>query len=219
MKLGGVGAFKIIWANRGQWQRQLMLHSRLPSMTGGFHEMSTQQGPTVGFRYSLVGRSTNHHWCSTLHSLVNRHSSAGSWYQQPPKFQEKIVFQALWQGYVCIAKVPRGKRKRKPFPAAISYGSDFLPPVKNSRCGIVSHAAATGIGGGIQTEHLSVSMPTVPHRQETVEKNRLNWNSWSKRSLIKLISNSWLTRSLNGTKFHYPLRNSPELDNTTKKLK
>ena len=31
---------------------------------------------------------------------------------------------------------------------AISYESDFLPSVKNSRCGIVTHAADMGRRGG-----------------------------------------------------------------------
>ena len=81
---------------------------------------------------------------------------------------------------LCSAKVPRGRRKRKPFPAAISYGSDFLPPVKNSRCGIVSHAAAMGIGGGIHTEDVSVAVgPKVAHSQET-------WKNQTELKFLKL---------------------------------
>ena len=42
---------------------------------------------------------------------------------------------------LCGAKSPtRHAEGRKESPA-ISYESDFLPPVKNSRCGIVTHAA------------------------------------------------------------------------------
>ena len=62
---------------------------------------------------------------------------------------------------LCGAKSPtRHAEGRKESPA-ISYESDFLPPVKNSRCGIVTHAArAADMGaarrtGDIHTENLS----------------------------------------------------------------
>ena len=55
-------------------------------------------------------------------------------------------------------KIPRGRtdggrKGRKGESPAISYESDFLPPVKNSRCGIVTHGDRRTIWAGFTTSH------------------------------------------------------------------
>ena len=78
---------------------------------------------------------------------------------------------SVWQHYAA-QKVPRSdEAEGRKESLAISYESDFLPSVKNSRCGIVTHAAADmgsragGHSHGESVNSLHVS-PENTHEKE-----------------------------------------------------